>query len=323
MNSHQAKNIDLPDLLQRMGYHPVKITKGGNELFYMSPFRKEKEPSFHVSRGQKVKWVWCDFGDTNGTVIDFVMRHEGCDFQGALRFLESVYERSGVKLTVSRVGDLPSNQEPSLFSQLEKDTFLSSNGTEDRDLEFLSAVQVTNPLIHDYLAVKRGIPRSLIDRYILEIRYKNKKSDKEYFAFGMKNESEGYEIRAASDEYSFKSALKARDITLIPGSRDRKEVNVMEGMTDFLSLCAMYNTSQLANDTIIMHSTSSYSRAVSFIRQKEYSLIHSFMDNDSTGEKTTARFKEDFPDQVEDQSELYRAYKDLNDAWLANLPKIG
>ena len=49
MNSEQAKKLSLPDIMSRLGYEPTEITKGGAEYWYCSPFRKEKEPSFHTS----------------------------------------------------------------------------------------------------------------------------------------------------------------------------------------------------------------------------------------------------------------------------------
>ena len=317
MNANQAKHIDLPNLMARMGYEPVSILKGGNELFYNSPFRNEKEPSFHVSRGKKYPWVWCDFGDTNGTVIDFVMRHEDCDFKSALQFLDDMYGKSPTTILKNNTF-AESEKEPFLFSQ---ETF-TPNEDEEKDLEFLSVNKIQNPLIQSYLVNERGISRSLIDKYLSEVRYRNKKTGKEYFAFGIKNESGGYEIRAASSDYNFKSALKGRDITLIKGSKPDAEVNVIEGMTDFLSLCAMYDTEQLTNDTIIMHSTSSYKRTKEVIQQNGYSKIHGFMDNDSTGDKTTERFNNDFPDLFFDERQLYSKFKDLNQALISQQPNF-
>ena len=93
MNAQQAKKIDLPDLLSRFGYEPIKITQGGRELWYPSPFRKEKTASFHTTfKGDK--WIWNDFGDSGGNVIDFVMRHEGLLFKEALAFLRNMYQGS-------------------------------------------------------------------------------------------------------------------------------------------------------------------------------------------------------------------------------------
>ena len=70
MNSHQAKQIDLPNLMSRLGYEPTAIKKGGNEYWYRSPFRSEKDASFHTSY-LGGKWIWKDFGQnrTNGTNV--------------------------------------------------------------------------------------------------------------------------------------------------------------------------------------------------------------------------------------------------------------
>ena len=66
MNSEQAKQISLPDLLEQLGHIPVKTAKAGRELWYRSPFRDEKEPSFHTSF-LGGKWIWNDFGAVSYT----------------------------------------------------------------------------------------------------------------------------------------------------------------------------------------------------------------------------------------------------------------
>jgi hypothetical protein len=319
MNITQANNLDFPELLSRMGFEPVSIRKGGSHLFYYSPFRQEKEPSFNISRGKKYAWVWNDFGDRGGTVIDFVMHYQGhSDFKKALRYLEGFYSGTPkVSTKPKRVGESQQN----LFSSYGQSAQQSPQISEDKDLEFIRATPVANPIIYRYLIKERCIPRSLISRYLLEVRYFNKKLDKEFFAFGMKNRSGGYEIRAASDEYKFKSALISRDITIIEGSQPlRSSLNIVEGMTDFLSLCAMYNVQALAGDTIILHSLSSYNRATEFIKSRAYAMIYTFLDNDQAGQKHTRRFKEDFGELIVSQSSLFAPHQDLNAALIANPP---
>lgn len=319
MNITQANNLDLPDLLSRMGFEPVSIKKGGDHLFYYSPFRTEKEPSFNISRGEKYPWVWNDFGDRGGTVIDFAMHYQGhSDFKKALRYLESFYSgKPKVLPKAKRVGQSQQN----LFSSYGQSAQQSPQKPSERELQFLHATPVANPIIYYYLINKRCIPRPLISRYLLEVRYFNRKLDKELFAFGMKNRSNGYEIRAATDEYKFKSALVARDITIIEGSQPlRCSLNIVEGMTDFLSLCAMYSVQQLAGDTIILHSLSSYSRAAEYIKSRGYATIYTFLDNDESGQKHTKRFKEEFGELVVSQSSLFAPYQDLNAALMANQP---
>jgi len=323
MKASEANNIDLPNLLARLGHEPVSIQKGGNELWYLSPFRTEKEPSFHISKGRKYAWVWKDFGDEGGTVIDFIMRLQGHrDLKKVLSYLTGFYSND-IRILPSpkKTGENQSQQH--LFSFHGQEAELPPDFSEDRDLEFIRAHEIRNPIIYRYLTKQRGISRPLIDRYLKEVHYHNKKMGKDFFAFGMENRSGGYEIRAASDDYKFKSALKSRDITFIKGSEPaRKSVNVLEGMTDFLSLLTMYNAQQLAGDTIIMHSVSSYARTADIIKGMDFRTIHTFLDNDKTGRKCTQRFIKDFSDKVKNQSSLFEPHQDLNKALIANRTDI-
>ena len=69
-----------------------------------------------------------------------------------------------------------------------------------------------------YLQEERKIPADLARQYLKEVKYRNIPLNKTFFAFGMENESGGYEIWAASDQYKFKSALIKRDISVIRGN---------------------------------------------------------------------------------------------------------
>lgn len=317
MNSDQAKKLSLPEILARLGHEPVKITKGGNEYWYLSPFRTEKEASFHTSF-LGGKWIWKDFGDIGGTVIDFVMRHQHfTSVSEVLRFLSEMYEGPLFTKPSRKRGGERQASEPNLFS-FQQQAPQALENFEDRQLEFISAHKIANPIIHLYLE-GRGIPPRLADAYLLEVEYKNKSNGKKYFAFGMQNESGGYEIRAASDEYKFKSALIARDITVIRGkSPQRQYVSVFEGMTDFLSWLVLMNMTQPSADCVILHSLSSLKRAVDFIRRENYPHIHTFFDNNPAGQEGTARLAAEFGAIVSSESHLFAAYTDLNDALRAN-----
>ena len=71
----------------------VKLTKAGKNYKGLSPFRKEKTPSFYVSPD---KGMYYDFSSgQGGDVFTFVQTMEGLDFKGALTMLA---ERAGVEL---------------------------------------------------------------------------------------------------------------------------------------------------------------------------------------------------------------------------------
>ena len=306
MNSDQAKRLDLPDLLSRLGYQPVKVIRAGREFMYR--VREEKTGSLHVSRGQKLPWVWYDFNGECGTVLDFAMWYWKTDVKGALSKLREEYRSDLFHVQKQeRVGDSPNIQ--GLFSE-------EAGNDNERQNIFLRAHKPKNRIIFQYLA-KRGIPAKLVDLYLYEVWYfrKDRGRGKEYFGFGMKNESGGYEIRAASDEYRFKSSLIKHDITLVQGFKpDVKSVAVFEGMTDFLSLLVYCRTERLKGDALILNSLSSYKRSVSFIREKGYGLINTFLDNDDGGRKYTEKFIDDFGDIVHSQSTAFAGHKDLNKA---------
>ena len=231
MNSHQAKQIDFPDLLARLGYHPVKVCKGGRELWYTSPFRKEQTPSFHTSY-LGGKWIWKDFGDEGGNVLDFVMRYEEISFKEALAYLRTIYPGNGSQIK-GRAGT--SIQLPPTRLSFHQQSQVQGLATEgERELEFLEAHEIQNPLIFQYLVCERKIPLELVRQYLWEVKYRNKAKDKDFFSFGMKNESNGYEVRSASDKHIFKSALIKRDVSIIKGRESSSQsVSIFEGMTDF------------------------------------------------------------------------------------------
>ncbi|PHN00915.1 toprim domain-containing protein [Flavilitoribacter nigricans] len=300
MNSEQAKKLSLPDILSRLGYQPVSIQKGGFEYWYCSPFRKETEPSFHTSY-LGGKWIWNDFADSGGTVIDFILRYEGYTrVSDALRFLDDLYGKHPIQLIRTPSNDLFSFQQPA--------------EPQARQLEFIEAKDIENLAIIKYLTQKRMISESLARKYLKEVHYRNLVNGKEYFAFGMENRSGGYEIRAALDDHPFKSALIKRDISIIRGFKSGNGVvNIFEGMTDFLSLLTMMKTDNLAGDSVVMHSLSSYQKTVGFIKEEGYTAIHTYLDNNRSGKDCSQQFIGDFGKSVFDESRMFLPFEDLND----------
>ena len=68
MNIEKAKQIPLELVLQKMNYTPSKTN--GFDVWYLSPLRDEKTPSFKVNT--KIN-RWYDHGlQKGGNVIDFI-----------------------------------------------------------------------------------------------------------------------------------------------------------------------------------------------------------------------------------------------------------
>ena len=71
----------------------VKLRKAGREWKGLSPFNKEKTPSFFVN---DQKAMWFDFSSgKNGNIFDFVMQTEGVSFPEAV---ERLAGQAGVPL---------------------------------------------------------------------------------------------------------------------------------------------------------------------------------------------------------------------------------
>ena len=73
----------------------VKLRKAGREFKGLSPFNKEKTPSFFVN---DQKAMWFDFSSgKNGNIFDFVMLTEGVSFPEAV---ERLAGQAGIPLPV-------------------------------------------------------------------------------------------------------------------------------------------------------------------------------------------------------------------------------
>src|SRR5512135_2153056 len=78
----------------------VKLTRSGREFKGLSPFNKEKTPSFFVN---DQKQAWFDFSSgKNGSIFDFVMQTEGVSFPEAV---ERLAQLAGVPLPKVSVED--------------------------------------------------------------------------------------------------------------------------------------------------------------------------------------------------------------------------
>src|SRR3989344_2682012 len=71
----------------------VKLTKAGKYWKGLSPFNKEKSPSFFVSPDRGT--YYCFSSGQGGDLFTFVEKIEGVDFKGALKILA---EKAGVPL---------------------------------------------------------------------------------------------------------------------------------------------------------------------------------------------------------------------------------
>ncbi|HXZ45657.1 MAG TPA: CHC2 zinc finger domain-containing protein, partial [Pseudolabrys sp.] len=93
----------------------VKLVRAGRELKGLSPFNKEKTPSFFVN---DQKQAWFDFSSgKNGSIFDFVMQSEGVSFPEAV---ERLAQMAGMPLPkVSREDEARAARRKTLHDVME------------------------------------------------------------------------------------------------------------------------------------------------------------------------------------------------------------
>src|SRR6187399_367398 len=93
----------------------VKLMKAGREWKGLSPFNKEKTPSFFVN---DQKQAWFDFSSgKNGSIFDFIMMTEGVGFPEAVERLATM---AGLQLPkVSREDEVREQRRKSLYEVVE------------------------------------------------------------------------------------------------------------------------------------------------------------------------------------------------------------
>src|ERR1043165_3047127 len=93
----------------------VKLQKAGREWKGLSPFNKEKTPSFFVN---DQKQAWFDFSSgKNGSIFDFVMESEGGSFPEAV---ERLAQMAGVPVPqVSEEDEAREEKRKTLYEVME------------------------------------------------------------------------------------------------------------------------------------------------------------------------------------------------------------
>jgi DNA primase len=112
----------------------VKLTRSGREFKGLSPFNKEKTPSFFVN---DQKQAWFDFSSgKNGSIFDFVMESEGVTFPEAV---ERLAQMAGLALPkISREDEARAERRKTLHDVMElaakffQDTLASRTGAKAR-----------------------------------------------------------------------------------------------------------------------------------------------------------------------------------------------
>ncbi|MGL5980912.1 MAG: toprim domain-containing protein [Phocaeicola sp.] len=294
MNIEIAKQISISDYLYAVGYKPVK--QCGKSLWYISPFREEKLPSFKLNMERN---LWYDFGIGKGGNI--------------IALAAELYQTNNVSYLLRQIENRASHI---------RSSFVSFRQQSNTDLSFqeLEIVPLASLALIAYLET-RCIDIGLAKKECKEAHFKY--SGRQYYAIAFPNVSSGYEIR---NKY-FKACISPKDISYIK-KREKQNTTcyVFEGFIDYLSYltlreeCSTEIPCLEGQDYIILNSVSNLAKSLYSLA--DYEDIYCFFDNDSAGVKAYQELRDEYSLCVHDASTFYSGYNDLND-YLCNCRKVG
>ncbi len=291
MNIAQAKQVPIVELLAAKGFHPHH--RKGADVWYKSPFRDEKTPSFKVNIHKN---VWFDFG-----------MGEGGD---TLNLIQVLYNEPDTGRSLALLEN---------FSSLAVVPHISiPANTQKINQTIIHSVQEIEHFVLKKFLQERGISLHRAKQYLSEIHYQ--RGDNSFFALAHSNEAGGFEVKNAI----FSGSVNKKAITCIAGEQQKDTIAIFEGMFDFLALLELHNVNIPPHDVIVLNSLSLLQRAIKRIQENSYRHASLYLDNDKAGREASSHFKEYFRDSelsVSDHANSYSAYKDINDLLIAKQQK--
>ena len=285
MNCAQANGLNLAGWLSMQGYEPQKIM--GNNYWYLSPLREEKEASFKVNNSLNICY---DHGlGKGGRLVDLVIEIYHCNTSEALQKIVSFH---------------PQKRDEKHAAEVQNNNEINTLNTEKNSLVIISATApVTDKNLCNY-ALKRKIYPEVLNKWCREVCYQV--NEQPYKAIGFKNNAGGYELRSEQ----FKGSSSPKIISYI--NNQAKELAVFEGFFDLLAHeSSRINQPQLTN-YLVLNSLAFFER--SLLLMEKHDRIKLYLDNDEGGKKCTLQAVKR-SSRFSDESNMYKGYKDLSEWW--------
>ena len=298
MSIEEAKAIDLVAFLARMGFEPEEGRSRAHDKWYLSPFRTEKTPSFHINTRLN---AWKDFGESGkgGDIINFVQLYYERTGRGALNTAEALAEIE--RLTGARV-PLRKKAVPTWGGKPEP--------IKAPRLMLLSFGPLRDPALCRYLE-HRKLPEVTVRPFLQEVHYYDTQSARSLCGLGWRNLQQHWEVRSPGR----KTCLGTKDISVIRFKKNPyAPTAIFEGMMDFLSLLVL-EPEEALHTALILNSNAMTARAIEWLREKHDPArpLLGYFDNDRAGIQAALDMREAFPELALKNPD-YIQYRDLNDA---------
>ncbi|UBZ10795.1 toprim domain-containing protein [Leeuwenhoekiella palythoae] len=275
LSCEQARKISIVKALEFLGHLPTRNTE--KEAWFLSPLRSETQASFKVSKSLN---CWYDHGlGKGGNCIDLVCELQNITIREALAILAQVNTGNFA---------LPKAQQAKV----------KESGIVIRQVK-----PIQHPALLAYLK-SRKINPVVAQGFCQEVHYTIK--EKYGFSIGLKNNSEGWELR---NKY-FKASSSPKDLRWI--TNGTQNLIVIEGMFDLLSLVTRFPNLIREADFLILNSIAFAEKTLPYF--DTYTTVELYLDQDKAGRKTNSFFLNTTATCI-DKSSFYKAEKDLN-AWL-------
>jgi hypothetical protein len=279
LSCERARNVRIVTTLAKLGHFPTRSTE--KDAWFLSPFRPENQASFKVSKKLN---RWYDHGaGVGGNVIDLICLIN----QGTVREALKIIEQDQISFSF---------QQQSIFKKEEEEE-------SNTKIEITEVKPLTHFALKDYLK-SRNINIGTASRHCKEVHYKLR--GKCYFAVGLENDSEGWELR---NKY-YKNSSSPKDCTHIQNGLT--QLIITEGMFDLFSILDSNERLETEYDFLVLNSTAFVQKAMKIM--DGYASIDLYLDNDTSGRQTTQDLIKQF-NNCKDKSSLYTGFKDMNE-WL-------
>lgn len=266
----RAKMVDTWSYLSRYGINHA-------DRMICAFWRGDKNPSVKVYPDGH----WYDFGaGIGGDVIELAKTIEGCSTSAAIDILLD-----------------------GTFSSLKPASVTSQPTAQTSDIEVVKVGPLWSFALKNYIR-SRGISLEVAQRYTSEVRHRSRKTGREYYSVGFRNDRGGWALRNPCA--GGKTCISPSGVTTIRGTQNT--VVIVEGFFDLLSLVELYGRPK--GDAVVLNSTSN-------IRQIEptlggYEKVFLLLDADAEGDRRTADLINRFGNTI-DRRELLNEAKDLNE----------
>ena len=289
-------SIPVPAVLEHFGCR----TDHRGQMYY-SPFRDEREPSFHVNPQGN---LWMDFGlGRGGNVLTLVGLLAGVPLAQAWDRLAGLY--AGVPPQAAR--PLPAagaaSREPLIVIDTVSGAFCS-------------------PTLLRY-AASRGIPESLLARYCRQVSYHLRGQEGRFLTAIGFPAGDGWVLRHPGHGHGTKRCTSGRCSLLGPGGQTvssprHDTVQVFEGFFDFLSWMVLGGKEEPGCDVCVLNSVNNLGRSLGFIAA--HRGIDCWTDDDEAGRRALERILAVRPDAADRSALLAReGCKDVGELLEARL----